>query len=76
MTSNCSLYPLKPLDPAVDPAYSDGLPPRPRHSSHAGEIVVTPPAPWIPSMLQRQRTISIERLEDTIEREATRAERG
>src|SRR5262249_48283647 len=27
MMPNCSLSPLKPLDPAVDPAYADGPPP-------------------------------------------------
>jgi hypothetical protein len=75
MTSNCSLYPLKPLDPAVDPAYTDGIPPRPHPVQHAGEIAVLPPVPWIPPPLQRLRTISIEALEDEIEREAARAEK-
>jgi hypothetical protein len=70
MTSNCSLYPLAPLDPAVDPAYSDGIPPRPRRTKHEGEIATDWPIPWIPSPLQHQQTISIELLEDEIEREA------
>jgi hypothetical protein len=75
MESNCSRYPLKPLDPSLDPAYSDGVPPRPRRPNHAGEIATAPPAPWIPPLLQRLRTISIEALEDEIEREAKREER-
>lgn len=70
MTSNCSLYPLAPLDPAVDPAYSDGIPPRPRRTRHDGEIATDWPIPWIPVGLQRLQTISIELLEDEIEREA------
>ena len=36
MVSNCSLYPLKPLDPAVDPAYRDGPLPFPHRANHAG----------------------------------------
>jgi hypothetical protein len=75
MESNCSRYALKPLDPSVDPAYIDGVPPRPRRTNHAGEIGTAPPAPWIPSPLQRLQTISIEALEDEIEREAKREER-
>jgi hypothetical protein len=74
MDSNCSLYPLKPLDPAVDPAYHDGLPPRARHAKHAGEIAVDWPVSRIPAPLQRLQTISIEALEDEIEREAEREE--
>jgi hypothetical protein len=75
MVSNCSLYPLAPLDPAVDPAYHDGAPPRPRHPRHAGEIPVDWPVTRIPNALGRLRTISIEALEDAIEREAKREER-
>jgi hypothetical protein len=40
-----------------------------------GEIAVEPPVPWIPPPLQRLHTISIEALEDEIEREAEREER-
>jgi hypothetical protein len=76
MVSNCSLYPLKPLDPAADPAYNDGIPPRPRHASHAGEIAVVWPVVRIPPALGRLRTISIEALEDELEREAEREELG
>lgn len=75
MVSNCSLYSLKPLDPAVDPAYHDGPPPRPRHPRRVGEIPTDWPVARIPSTLGRLRTISIEALEDEIEREATREER-
>ena len=74
MTSNCSLYPLAPLDPAVDPAYSDGIPPRPRRPRHEGEITTDWPIPWIPLGLQHMQTISIETLEDEIERAAEREE--
>jgi hypothetical protein len=74
MTSNCSLYPLAPLDPAVDPAYSDGTPPRPRRARHDGEIATDWPVPWIPVGLQHSQTISIEVLEDEIEREAKQQE--
>ena len=75
MMSNCSLHPLAPLDPAVDPAYSDGIPPRPRRVKHDGEIATDWPVPWIPVPLQRLQTISIELLEDEIEREAEIAAR-
>jgi hypothetical protein len=70
MTSNCSLYPLAPLDPAVDPAYSDGIPPRPRRARHDGEIATDWPIPWIPVGLQHMQTISIETLPHDIERAA------
>ena len=40
MMSNCSLYRLRLLDPAIDPAYQDGPPPREHRVSHAGEIVI------------------------------------
>ena len=66
--------PPKPLDPAVDPAYHDGLAPRPRHTNHAGEIDVALPVTRIPAVLQKLQTISIEALEDELEREATREE--
>jgi hypothetical protein len=74
MESNFSLYALKPLDPAVDPAYHDGLPPRARHANHAGEITIDWPVSRIPTGLRRLQTISIEALEDELEREAAREE--
>jgi hypothetical protein len=74
MESNCSLYRLKPLDPAVDPAYHDGIPPRPRHPRVAGEIPTAWPVARLPTRLQRLHTISIEDLEDALEREAAREE--
>ena len=76
MMSNCSLYRLRPLDPAVDPAYQDGPPPHPHHPRHAGEITIDWPIALIPYSLARQQTISIETLEDEIEREARREERS
>ena len=75
MEVHCSTHqPPKPLDPAVDPAYQDGLPPRPRHANHAGEITIDWPVVHMPAVLQRQHTISIEVLEDELEREAEREE--
>ncbi len=74
MVSNCSLYPLEPLDPAVDPAYVDGLPPRPHPRQHAGEIAIEWPVGVIPQTLRRLQTISIEALEDEIEHAAEREE--
>jgi hypothetical protein len=70
MMSNCSLHPLAPIDPAVDPAYQDGPAPHPHPTSHAGEIVIDWPVAVIPQPLRRFHTISIEELEDEIEREA------
>ena len=75
MMSNCSLYRLRPLDPAVDPAYQDGPLPPPRHANHAGEITVEWPVALVPSPLTRYKTISVEELEDQIERDARREER-
>jgi hypothetical protein len=75
MVSNCSLYPLDPIDPAVDPAYHDGVPPRPRRRTHAGEIATEWPVARIPAWWQRLQTISIEALEDELERTAEREER-
>ncbi len=74
MHSNCSLFPRKPLDPAVDPAYRDGAPPRPRHANHAGEIPVDWPVSRMPPTLGRLQTVSIEALEDELERAAEREE--
>ncbi len=76
MMSNCSLYRLRPLDPLLDPAYQDGPPPRPHPPQHAGEIPVDFPVSMIPSPLSHFRTISIEELEDELEREARREERS
>jgi hypothetical protein len=67
-------YPLKPLDPAVDPAYRDGIPPRPRPIRSSGELTVDWPVACIPAGLRRLQTISIEALEDELEREAAREE--
>src|SRR5262249_58826599 len=67
MTSNCSLYPVAPLDPAVDPAYADGPPPPAHPVNHAGEIEVDWPVSSIPLRLSRYRTISFETLEDELE---------
>jgi len=39
MMSNCSLYRLRPLDPAIDPAYQDGTPPPLHRLKHVGESV-------------------------------------
>jgi hypothetical protein len=76
MMSNCSLYRLRPLDPAVDPAYQDGPPPHPHHPRHVGEIPIDWPVASIPQPLARFRTISIEELEVELEREAQREERS
>jgi hypothetical protein len=75
MVSNCSRYPLKPIDPSVDPAYQDGPPPLPHRANHAGEIPVEWPVAVIPQPLRRLHMISIEALEDEIEREAELEER-
>jgi hypothetical protein len=74
MTSNCSLYPLAPLDPAIDPAYADGPLPLTHRVNHAGEIEIDWPVNLIPSRLNRFRTISFETLEDELERSAEREE--
>ena len=74
MTSNCSLYPLAPLDPANDPAYADGPAPATHRISHAGEIEIDWPVNLIPSRLNRFRTISFETLEYELERSAEREE--
>src|SRR5262249_32434384 len=47
MTSNCSLYPLKPLDPAIDPAYADGPAPPEHRVNHAGELEIDWPCSLI-----------------------------
>jgi hypothetical protein len=75
MMSNCSVHRLAPLDPAFDPAYTDGPPPRPHPPSHAGEMPIDWPVVRIPHQLEGFATISIETLEDEIEREAVREER-
>jgi hypothetical protein len=74
MESNCSHYSLKVVDPAIDPAYHDGVPPRPRHAKLVGEISADWPVSRIPAALRRLQTISIEALEDELEREAAREE--
>src|SRR5262245_16512831 len=74
MMSNCSLYPTKPIDPAIDPAYADGPAPPAHRVNHAGEIEIDWPVSLIPSRLNRFRTISFETLEDQLERDAEREE--
>jgi hypothetical protein len=76
MTSNCSLYRLAPLDPAVDPAYQDGPPPPPKRVNHAGELEPVWPVSCIPAPLTGQQTISLETLEELLECEARREERS
>ena len=75
MMSNCSLYRLRPIDPGLDPAYQDGPPPVPHRTSHAGEIDLTWPVAQLPARLSRQRTISLEALEEELERLAIREAR-
>jgi hypothetical protein len=75
MVSNCSLHRLKPVDPGIDPAYEDGPAPPPRRVSHAGEITIDWPFARLPRGLWSRGTISIETLEDELEREARREER-
>ena len=59
MEFHCTTHePPKALDPAVDPAYHDGIPPRPRQANHAGELEVEWPVTRIPSNFQRLQTIS------------------
>jgi len=74
MTSNCSLYPLEPLLPAFDPAYTDAPPPPPRR--RPAEAAVDDETGWplgpLPASLRGFQTISLETLEDEIEREARR----
>jgi hypothetical protein len=74
MMSNCSLHRLEPLDPALDPAYTDGPPPPAHPPNHAGEIADEWPVSQIPSRLNAFQTISFEALEDELERSAEREE--
>ena len=69
-----SHLPPRALDPAVDPAYHDGLAPRARPVNHSGELTVDWPVARIPTALRKLHTISIEALEDELEREAAREE--
>ena len=66
--------PPQAIDPAVDPAYHDGLAPRPRNVKPTGEIGLDWPVTRIPAALARLHTISIEALEIELEREAAREE--
>lgn len=72
MTSNCSLYPLKPLLPEFDPAYTDGPAPLPHRGRPVGEIDAAWPFGRLPDRLSRFRTISLETLEEEVERAAAR----
>ena len=74
MTSNCSLHPLKPLDPAIDPAYQDGPPPRPHTVHPTGVIEVIWPFAVLPERFRRSALISLDSLEERIERDAEREE--
>ncbi len=75
MTSNCSLYPLEPLLPEVDPAYTDGpAPVRPRRHRRE-EAVPQWPFALLPPRFDRFQTISLETLEEEVERAARRADR-
>lgn len=75
MVSNVTIHRLDPIDPAYDPAYQDGPPPRPRRPRAAGEIATEWPVARMPTALGRCSTVSIEALEDVLEVEATREER-
>lgn len=74
MTSNCSLHPLKPLDPTIDPAYQDGPAPRPHRVHPSGMIEVDLPFAVLPDRFRRGATISLDSLEETVERNAEREE--
>lgn len=75
MHSNCSVHRLPPIDPACDPAYVDGPPPRPHPPSHAGEIALSWPIARLPIGWRYGVRLSLETLEDALEREARREER-
>jgi len=74
MTSNCSLHPLKPLDPSIDPAYQDGPPPRPHIVHLSGVVEIELPFAVLPDRFRRSGTISLESLEEMVERVAEREE--
>ena len=74
MTSNCSLHPLKPLDPAVDPAYQDGPPPRRHRVYSTGVLEIELPFAVLPDRFRRSGMISLENLEEVVERDAEREE--
>jgi len=74
MTSNCSLHPLKPLDPSIDPAYQDGPPPRLHKVHPTGIIEIELPFAILPDRFRRRQTISLESLEEMVERDAEREE--
>lgn len=79
MTSNCSLYPLEPLLPEVDPAYTDGPAPFRRRSPQPADDDADTLPPWpfaqLPPRFGHFQTISIETLEEEVERAARRADR-
>jgi hypothetical protein len=64
-----SYNPPKAIDPAVDPAYHDGLAPRPRHTKPSGEITLDWPVTRIPTRRAAAHDLHQE-LEDELEREA------
>ena len=72
MTNNCSLYPLKPLLPEFDPAYTDGPHLPVHHGRRTSEVDPAWPFGQLPVRLSRFRTISLETLEEEVERVATR----
>ena len=76
MVSNVTIHRLDPIDPAYDPAYRDGTPPRRHRPWSGGEIPTDWPVARIPTALDHWATISFEVLEDAIEVAAAREEKS